>query len=63
MFYLYQVDNQSFSAHRVILASQIPFFNAMFSQDYAEYSKKEIELKEIDAEVSYENEIQNVPGC
>lgn len=44
-----QVDNESFSAHRVILASQIPFFNAMFSQDYAEYSKKEIELKEIDA--------------
>lgn len=44
-----QVDNESFSAHRVILASQIPFFNAMFSQDYAEYSKKEIELKEIEA--------------
>lgn len=45
----YQVENETFSAHRVILASQIPFFNAMFSQDYAEYSKKEIELKEIDA--------------
>lgn len=44
-----QVENESFSAHRVILASQIPFFNAMFSQDYAEYSKKEIELKEIDS--------------
>lgn len=44
-----QVENETFSAHRVILASQIPFFNAMFSQDYAEYSKKEIELKEIEA--------------
>jgi kelch-like protein 18 len=31
------------------LAATIPYFYAMFSQDYKEYSKKEIELKEIDA--------------
>lgn len=48
-YLLSQVENETFSAHRVILASQIPFFNAMFSQDYQEYSKKEIELKEIDS--------------
>lgn len=33
----------------MILAAQIPFFNAMFQNEYSEYSKKEIELKEIDA--------------
>lgn len=33
----------------MVLAASIPYFYAMFSQDYAEYSKKEIELKEIDA--------------
>lgn len=32
-----------------MLAATIPYFYAMFSQDYKEYSKKEIELKEIDA--------------
>ena len=32
----------------MILAAQIPFFNAMFSNDFAELTKKEIELKEID---------------
>lgn len=31
------------------MAASIPYFYAMFSQDYTEYSKKEIEIKEIDA--------------
>lgn len=43
------MDESLFSAHRVVLAASIPYFYAMFSQDYAEYSKKEIEIKEIDS--------------
>lgn len=43
------MDDSSFSCHRVVLAATIPYFYAMFSQDYQEYSKREIQLKEIEA--------------
>lgn len=38
----------------MVLAASIPYFYAMFSQDYTEYSKKEIEIKEIDS-IALEN--------
>lgn len=44
----FQVDNQSFSAHRIVLAATIPYFYAMFTNDMAESRIKEITMKEID---------------
>lgn len=43
------MEDQSFSAHRIVLAATIPYFYAMFSQEYQESKKKEICMKEIEA--------------
>uniref|UniRef100_T1GHS7 BTB domain-containing protein n=1 Tax=Megaselia scalaris TaxID=36166 RepID=T1GHS7_MEGSC len=45
-----EVENQSFSAHRVVLASSIPYFYAMFTNNMSESRTKEITMKEIDPE-------------
>lgn len=43
-----QVDGQSFSAHRIVLASTIPYFHAMFTNDMIESRSREIEMQCID---------------
>jgi len=48
-----QVDEQSFTAHRIVLASTIPYFNAMFTNDMVESKQRDITIQGIDAE--YEN--------
>lgn len=47
---LLQVENQSFSAHRIVLASTIPYFYAMFTNNMTESRIKDITMKEIDPE-------------
>lgn len=42
------MEDQSFSAHRIVLAATIPYFYAMFTHDMAESRVKEITMKEID---------------
>lgn len=42
------MEDQSFSAHRIVLAGTIPYFYAMFTTDMAESRAKEITMKEID---------------
>ncbi|KAF7278760.1 hypothetical protein GWI33_007993 [Rhynchophorus ferrugineus] len=44
-----KVDGQHFSAHKIVLASTIPYFHAMFMNDMVESRKMEIEIKSIDA--------------
>ncbi|KAJ8959731.1 hypothetical protein NQ314_006155 [Rhamnusium bicolor] len=44
-----KVDGQHFSAHKIVLASTIPYFHAMFMNDMIESRNKEIEIKCIDA--------------
>ncbi|XP_060522412.1 kelch-like protein 18 [Cylas formicarius] len=44
-----KVDGQHFSAHKIVLAATIPYFNAMFMNDMVESRNKEIEIKCIDA--------------
>lgn len=43
-----QIEDQSFSAHRIVLASTIPYFYAMFTHNLVESRIKEIEMKEIE---------------
>lgn len=43
---LLQVEDQTFSAHRVVLAATIPYFYAMFTNNMAESRIKEITMKE-----------------
>lgn len=50
-FYLnfwFQIEEQSFSAHRIVLAATIPYFYAMFTHNLVESRIKEIEMKEIE---------------
>lgn len=42
------MEDQSFSAHRIVLAATIPYFYAMFTNNMAESRIKEITMKEID---------------
>ncbi|XP_030764134.1 kelch-like protein 18 [Sitophilus oryzae] len=44
-----KVEGQHFSAHKIVLASTIPYFHAMFMNDMVESRNKEIEIKCIDA--------------
>lgn len=44
------VDNQSFSAHRIVLAATIPYFYAMFMNEMREHREKEVTMKEIEAQ-------------
>lgn len=43
-----KVEEQSFSAHRIVLAATIPYFYAMFTHNLVESRIKEIEMKEIE---------------
>uniref|UniRef100_U5EHJ6 Kelch-like protein diablo n=1 Tax=Corethrella appendiculata TaxID=1370023 RepID=U5EHJ6_9DIPT len=43
-----KIENQTFSAHRVVLAATIPYFYAMFTHNMAESRIKEITMKEIE---------------
>ncbi|XP_055379108.1 kelch-like protein 18 [Condylostylus longicornis] len=45
-----KVEDQSFSAHRIVLAATIPYFYAMFTHNMAESRIKEITMKEIEPE-------------
>lgn len=47
-FFKLQIEDQSFSAHRIVLASTIPYFYAMFTHNLVESRIKEIEMKEIE---------------
>ncbi|XP_022916933.1 kelch-like protein 18 [Onthophagus taurus] len=44
-----KIDDQSFSAHKIILASTIPYFHAMFTNDMVESRQQEIEIHGIEA--------------
>lgn len=44
-----KVENQSFSAHRLVLAATIPYFHAMFLSNMAESKQKDITLQGVDA--------------
>lgn len=45
---IFQIEDQSFSAHRIVLAGTIPYFYAMFTNNMTEARVKEIEMKEIE---------------
>lgn len=47
---LSQIEDQSFSAHRIVLAATIPYFYAMFTHNMAESRIREITMKEIEAQ-------------
>ena len=40
------VGKKKFEAHRIVLKSAIPYFQAMFSKDFVERNERVIELKE-----------------
>lgn len=40
-----QADGQKFSAHKIILAASIPYFQGMFMHDMVEANKAEIPMK------------------
>ncbi|XP_049788546.1 kelch-like protein 18 isoform X2 [Schistocerca nitens] len=44
-----KVDSQSYSAHRIVLAATIPYFNAMFTHDMVESKQREITIQGIDS--------------
>nr|CAD7460811.1 unnamed protein product [Timema tahoe] len=44
-----RADNESFSAHRIVLAATIPYFHAMFTHDMVESKQKEITIQGIDS--------------
>ncbi|XP_034233839.1 kelch-like protein 18 [Thrips palmi] len=44
-----KVDDQSFSAHRIVLAANIPYFHAMFTNDMVESTQRDITIHGIEA--------------
>ncbi|KAG0434177.1 hypothetical protein HPB47_019300 [Ixodes persulcatus] len=44
-----KVDDEIFTAHRIVLASTIPYFYAMFTHDMIESKQKEITIRGIEA--------------
>ena len=46
---IFQVENETFSAHRIVLAATIPYFDLMFSHDMLEARQKEIIIQGIDS--------------
>ncbi|XP_021920986.1 kelch-like protein 18 isoform X2 [Zootermopsis nevadensis] len=44
-----EVDDQSFSAHRIVLAATIPYFQAMFTHDMVESKQRDIKIQGIEA--------------
>uniref|UniRef100_A0A5K3FA46 BTB domain-containing protein n=2 Tax=Mesocestoides corti TaxID=53468 RepID=A0A5K3FA46_MESCO len=62
-------EQQKFSAHKIVLAATIPFFDAMFLSGMSEASKREISIKGIDPAAleafitfAYTGEIQITPA-
>lgn len=47
--FVLQIDEQAFSAHKIVLAATIPYFNAMFTNDMVESRQQEIKMQGIDA--------------
>lgn len=47
--YRLKVDDQAFSAHKIVLASTIPYFHAMFTNDMIESRQNEIIMQGIEA--------------
>ncbi|CAG0883555.1 unnamed protein product [Darwinula stevensoni] len=43
-----KVDGHQFTAHRIVLASTIPYFQAMFTSDMLESKKKEINIQGVE---------------
>ncbi|XP_064644346.1 kelch-like protein 18 [Lineus longissimus] len=43
-----KVDDQKFTAHRIVLAASIPYFHAMFTHDMAESKQDEIAMQGIE---------------
>ena len=46
-----KVEDKSFPCHKFVLAGISPFFFAMFTDDFSEQNKSEIEVKSVSAEV------------
>ncbi|GLG94694.1 hypothetical protein R5R35_004288 [Gryllus longicercus] len=44
-----KVDSQSFSAHKIVLAANIPYFHAMFTHDMVEQKQRDITIQGIEA--------------
>lgn len=44
-----QAEDQSFTAHRIVLAATIPYFKAMFTHNMVESKMQEISIQGIDA--------------
>ena len=44
----FQVGEHKFSAHRIVLASTIPYFHAMFTNDMVESKQDEITVQGIE---------------
>ena len=45
----FQIGEQKFTAHRIVLAATIPYFQAMFTHDMVESTQDEISMKGIEA--------------
>ena len=43
-----QVGDQTFRAHRIVLAASIPYFHAMFTNDMVESKQEEITISGVD---------------
>ncbi|KAL7064932.1 hypothetical protein AAHC03_05874 [Spirometra sp. Aus1] len=62
-------DGQQFSAHKIVLAATIPYFDAMFLSNMSEASKREIYIHDLDPSMleafiifAYTGEIQITPA-
>lgn len=49
------MEDQSFSAHRIVLAASIPYFYAMFTHNMVESKKRDIVMKGIEPKYVYYN--------
>lgn len=43
--FTFQVDDYAIEAHRIVLASTIPYFHAMFTHEMAEAKQREVTIK------------------
>jgi len=49
-----QVGDEKFTAHRIVLASTIPYFEAMFTHNMVESKRDEICMQGIEARYEYQ---------